>query len=1104
MHLRRAFCLVAMLLFLVVPCVFAQSLLQRSLSSANEDELRAMAQSLGLDSTGNADDLLLGISEYFGVSMEPDGSGSASIQSEAFGTGAVSSTSISIEHSDTMFSFGDIVVLSGDVAISFSDSSNGKKVMTADKVVIDVSLRAVEASGNVVLEDLGDASKRFEGGSVLFNWENMDIVVFNGISSTERKNAAGSKVSLYASGRTISYDGEQSIVFFDDGVVATAQDDPYWSIEASKVSFSGSDVFIDGALFKLGRVPILYFPFFFYPGTTLAFNPAIGLSSDKGRFINTTTELYGVYPKIGASSNSSSSSKDDSDSDLSASILSLLDSGDSSEKVRDGLFYRTLDDGEQLGALESWARSSKSYFAFFADAYEDIGLVAGYDTSNSLWDGLLSIGSTAAIAYNVSDSRRYESPTRYYVDFNLKLKYKDVSLSISAPAFSDYLAKSDLLNRNTTFGLDSVFGSSQEFPSTYSSQKQYSWTVDASASAKLGQVNLRLSSLAAKIDFELDDSKSNDGKYSYEPKVKGASLPDLSFSSDASWTIAGGSSSKSSGSDSDTGVQSVLQYDNALAESFEEERTALLQSDLDDEDEVVQDAGASEELIVSNDIQEDLDVQDQQDVQDSQDEVPSKDIDSTAPQRPAFYEAPSLAVSTKSSVSNGSIKVGYTFNQVFRNKYADDLVPSSLYSKTSGSFYVNGTAPDSWFVVKETLKPQYSFSMDATQKSGGDLSYKSSHDVSFVSNLEVQSNPIGLTYRLSNKVYSLVSKDVDGVVSQSTSQWGEWNSKDVTEHSIEFKKSLGSFSFGIKGTLKPVKETIKPSVSFSSNGFTGSLDMTFDEKDGVFGKSLGNLGLGYSNSFMSLSLKNAYDFRKYDGVDILSGYSFVQSGSLKLLSGALTLSESVGYKEGLMPSSMSFSVRNTLDFTAFVSNGTYSISFKGDDKAWNLDVLKVRISNSLKPIYFWRNRIGLELSLDADFTYSFANPYASSLTFDFKAEFAVAEFLSLKIGVRSANRSFYRYFVDGAFSFNSMLEDLARSFDFFGDGRTSTGFNMSSLSVEFVHYMRDWDLCMSIEGSLKAQRSGRYAWSPVYKVYVKWNAIPELKVERTVDRSKEV
>lgn len=1069
MLFRKAFCVIAILLLLVLPCVFARSLLYDSLSSASTDELRVMAASFGLDSSGDEDAVFKRLLDYFGISeeemLDPTemtlGSGSKAVEDSN------ETTSITIESADAMFTLGDVVVMSGNIRLSFSDSSGSKKTLTADKVVVDVALKAVEASGNVVLEDDDDDSKQFAGKSVYFDWDSMDVVVFNGISSTERKNAAGTNVSLYASGQTISYAGEQNIAFFNDGVISTAQEDPYWSIEASKVSFSGSDVFVDGALVKLGRVPIMYFPFFFYPGTTLAFNPAIGLSSDKGAFINTTTELYGVYPKIGASSSSSSSSNssnDSNDADLSASLLSLLDSGDSSEKVRDGLYYRSLETGEQLGALESWARSSKSYFAFFADAYEDLGLVAGYDTSNNLWDGLLTVSSIGAIGYNANESS-YANKTRYYIDLNLKLKYKNASLSLSAPYFSDYLAKSDFLNRNTKFGFDAVFGSSQEFPSTYSSQKEYSWTVDASASTKLGQASFRLSSLKAQIDYEFDRS-TVDGKYSYTPKVKSATLPDVSFSSNASWTILNGGKASATNS---------FSYDDSFARALSEENASLVEETSTKENV---EAATNEDIEASNDDA-------------------SKSLDLS------FYKPPSVSGSASNS-SSGTLKFGYTLNQTFRNKYTGEMVPSSLYSKTYGTVYIDGSSPDSWIAVKETLKPQYSFTSDVSTKSDESLSYKNVHDFSFVSNLVVQSQPLGLTYRLNNKIYSLNSKDVDGVLTNDVSGWGEWKKGDVSEHSIEFKKVLGSFSLGLKSTLKPVKETLKPSVSFSQSGFTASVDMSFEETDAGFEKSLGNLGFGYSNTFISLSLKNAYDFKKYDGFDFMSAYSFSQSGSLKFFGGGLSLSESLSYKENLKPSSLSFALRGSMDFSNFTSSGLCSISFKGNGDEWDWDVLKIKLDNKLKPVYFWRHRVGLELSLNADFTYSFANPYATVLSFDFKMEFAVAEFLSLKFSVKSSNRSFYRYIVDGSFSFDSMLEDLIRSFDFFGNGRKSTGFNMSSFNVELVHYMRDWNLCMSVEGSLKAQRNGKLAWSPVYKVYVKWNAIPELKVEKTVDTSKEV
>ena len=239
MLFRKAFCVIAILLLLVLPCVFARSLLYDSLSSASTDELRAMAASFGLDSSGDEDAVFKRLLDYFGISeeemLDPTemtlGSDSKAVEDSN------ATTSITIESADAMFTLGDVVVMSGNIRLSFSDSSGSKKTLTADKVVVDVALKAVEASGNVVLEDDDDDSKQFAGKSVYFDWDSMDVVVFNGISSTERKNAAGTNVSLYASGQTISYAGEQNIAFFNDGVISTAQEDPYWSIEASKVSF---------------------------------------------------------------------------------------------------------------------------------------------------------------------------------------------------------------------------------------------------------------------------------------------------------------------------------------------------------------------------------------------------------------------------------------------------------------------------------------------------------------------------------------------------------------------------------------------------------------------------------------------------------------------------------------------------------------------------------------------------------------------------------------------------------------------------------------------------------------------------------------------------
>ena len=957
-------------------------------------------------------------------------------------------THISIESADSAYALDDVFVLSGNVVISFEISNSSKKTLTANKVVVELDEKKIEASGNVSLEDSEQGARSFSGQSVIFDWSNLDVVVFSGVSYTERKNAKGTTVSLYASGETVSYDGDENIIFFNNGQVATVDEDPYWSINASKISFAGSDVFVDNAVIKLGRVPIFYLPIFFYPGTTLSFNPAIGVASDKGAFINTTTELYGVYSGIGAtSSSSSSSSTTDTDpeiSDYSASLLSLLDDGDSSEKIRDGVYYRKVSDGEDLGALETWARKTSSYFVLFADAYVDLGLSLGYDTSNSLLDGKLKITSTGLFAYNPSESTEYAKKSRYYFDLGLQFKFKNGSASVSMPILSDYSVKKDFLNRNTVFGLDSIFGSSQDFPTKYSTLKSYTWSASGNYNLKLGSLTFNLSSVKAEINFDLE-SKSEAGKYTYTPKVSSASLPNLTFSSNASWSYTFKAKQAEVAAETETETQTEAQTET--------------------EEETATETETKIELAL----------------------------------KPYNVEKESTTKTSTKTSTDGSLKLGYTLNESLENKYKAELKPSTFYSNTSGTLYAEGKTVDSWFSFSETLKPQYSFSAENLSSTDNQTKI---NNLSITSNLVLKVPFLGLTYKLSNKIYSLNTKEVGSTLTE-TKGWGKWEKTDVTEHSLQFSKSLSYFTFGLLGTFKPVTQSIKPSVSFKYSGFSASLDLTFSEKNEKLQKDTGNFSLSYSNSYLTFSLKNTYAFANLTDNDIWKPYSLTQSASVKLLSGKLVLSENSSFKGKFEPSALDFSVTHSAETSWLKSKGSFALAFKGKEGKLKTDILKLSLDNDMQPIYFWKNRIGLELSVDFSFIYNFTNPYNTSFSVNLQLAFEIAEFLSLKISVRSGNKSFYRYFEDEKFNFNSMLTDLIKSFDFFGDGRKSTGFNLSSYSIELVHYMRDWDACISAEGKLSARKDGKMVWSPVYKFYVKWNAIPELKVEETIDKSKE-
>ncbi len=139
------------------------------------------------------------------------------------------------------------------------------------------------------------------------------------------------------------------------------------------------------------------------------------------------------------------------------------------------------------------------------------------------------------------------------------------------------------------------------------------------------------------------------------------------------------------------------------------------------------------------------------------------------------------------------------------------------------------------------------------------------------------------------------------------------------------------------------------------------------------------------------------------------------------------------------------------------------------------------------------NRIDLGLELITSFYYSFQDPSATNLRLTAGMHFTIAEFLDLKLSLTSVNKGFSTYS-----SFSDVLDDLLKSFDFFGNGRYSTQFNMESVSLELTHYMDDWDLHCKYTGSVVLSNM-EWLWKPVFTVFLQWKSIPEIKVDKRFD-----
>ena len=55
---------------------------------------------------------------------------------------------------------------------------------------------------------------------------------------------------------------------------------------------------------------------------------------------------------------------------------------------------------------------------------------------------------------------------------------------------------------------------------------------------------------------------------------------------------------------------------------------------------------------------------------------------------------------------------------------------------------------------------------------------------------------------------------------------------------------------------------------------------------------------------------------------------------------------------------------------------------------------------------------------------------------------------------------------------------------------------MESLSIEFVHYMADWDLSVRYEAQIQLI-GDNYQFVPELSIYLSWKTIPDIKIDQT-------
>ena len=489
---------VILLAVIFISNIYSSSLSSNAVLSATHDELIQMALLRDLETKGKSDDeIKKSILDRENLVTEENSSSQKS-QGEY---------SMNILSADKMTLLENKnVLLEGNVKVSFSfNSDDPEKILSADKMIVDNTVKSVSAYSNVKFEDKNSKSglSDISADVVTYSYNDGDLVVTGGSTQSERTNNEKTKITFNTSASLLNYRNTDSGLYFLDGYITTDKDKSLSTISAKEIAIlDGGDMFLSNAYLKIGRVPLLYIPFFFYPGSRLTINPAFGFSSSRGLFASTTFEVFGKYPNFENNSEESS-------------FASLLKSGDDKDLISNGLYYDVSN--IKPSPIQEWAKKSGSYLTLLLDAYEKNGLHAGYDLL--LKSNNFKLSSKSGISYSNSITLS-EPKIRYYSNNQLDINLSNLNLKASFPFYSDPYSYSDYSGRLTSFSIDSFLGGEQKFPSGSSNVTSYEAYLDSSLS-------MPKKYLPAFIDSARISSLSLKAKYAYSSYEKSYLMEDI-------------------------------------------------------------------------------------------------------------------------------------------------------------------------------------------------------------------------------------------------------------------------------------------------------------------------------------------------------------------------------------------------------------------------------------------------------------------------------------------------------------------------------------------------------------------------------------------------
>jgi len=1133
------------------PKADTRSLIQRTLAedirTATYYELVMWCIQLGLDESGDLNALKTRLFNFYNITQEErEGKYNEEQAKKKIEIKSAKKTEyFSIEEIDENY-----LLLEGNVVVVVYDlEDNVTHQIKAHRIILNQTENILTAEEDIeyTLTRSNEDPEVFTGESFSFNINSWEGVFYRSRGETEKEIDEEKKSKFIYMGETISRLSNDTVIL-DKGTITSDQspDNPYWKISAKKIwVLAPGEWAVQDLVLYIGNVPIIYFPFFFYPGDELFFHPVLGYKDREGNYIQTTTYLIGE--------------KEDKDNPFSFLRITEDNSKKYKKEIK-GLFLRTTEQKKE--EAQDTTTQEIQYFKLMVDLYSRLGGFFGvegdlpekfYIKGGIAFSRNIYLGSYGYTVYDPDEItepvEKWNStsifgaivPFRYALETNFTYSIQNPAITVNGliQLFSDPFFPGDFYTREENLDIASLVGM-EEIDETQTTtpelQSTLKWSVNTIVNLSsympapyidnlsVSQCNVNINWVSKDDQTGTLDTVDPSIKF-YYPSIMEIPRMDIIMSG-VILTIPfePKSGKKKNSGDED---KSEKKYGKGFRPPLESEH----KTGSDEDENVIQ----NDEAGIYPEFKEPA----------LKDDVPHINFrDKSTSFRLSYSLIPNILIEHEFYIDDLESLEDVDFEAKYTHFFQKNSFSLNYKLGIWGSFleFNGGFSFSDQYQTRTNISEKIdAATVDANKESDYENSWIKV-DEKFSANFKpfIDIPQFSTTYILYIMNWLFYKYRFDELVGNEPLYVNDpflWKKDYVTGHSVKVNITYipweKPFTYSFYSTLPPLLITMDTSFSFYIWLFKTTVSTGINEVDPDI--DLSTKTQEYQDAASDgwifepvtfseeLNINNILNFKQdinynveksewEDATSTLSLFKLKPTDSF-ILQQVLVY----GIEDNKIKSSISginiwgfmaiFSAKEMKPLTWDIVDTTWK-EVTAADEEFLPDSLQITYNLNPLDLYYWKNRIRWKPSINSSLIYYFQNFTNSALTFTFDMDFSILDFLDLTVSFVSKNKRLYRYtpWIQDIEGFESIvfinpLYDLLKSFNFFKTSdREESAFNMESLTIKMVHHLYDWDLTFEYTGSYETV-DNQEIWSPVFSIFVEWKPIPEIKKEITGNNS---